>query len=118
MHAPLDLARGGEEGGWSSLLQVVPASDRRRCRVSRNRSPPMPRGGRTVARWPSFIIVITIMLMIIIIFVAINIAFVLFPFSFFFVFFFLFSSLSRRSREPRQLEMSATRMEDKAIVIS
>lgn len=36
----------GEEG---SLLQVVPASDRRRCRVSRNRSPPMPRGGRTVA---------------------------------------------------------------------
>lgn len=31
----------------------------------------MPRGGRTVARWPSFIIVITIMIMIII-FGAIN----------------------------------------------
>lgn len=40
---------GGTGGEGSSLLQVVPASDRRRCRVSRNRSPPMPRGGRTVA---------------------------------------------------------------------
>lgn len=39
-------AQGGKGG---SLLQVVPVSDRRRCRVSRNRSPPMPRGGRTVA---------------------------------------------------------------------
>lgn len=40
---------GGTGGEGGSLLQVVPASDRRRCRVSRNRSPPMPRGGRTVA---------------------------------------------------------------------
>jgi hypothetical protein len=48
---PLDLACGGDSDGQErrSLLQVVPASDRRRCRVSRNRSPPMPRGGRTVA---------------------------------------------------------------------
>lgn len=53
MHVPLDLAcGGGEEEVGGSLLQVVPVSDRRRCRVSRNRSPPMSRGGqngRTVA---------------------------------------------------------------------
>lgn len=106
MHVPLDLARGGgggveaeeAEGAWSSLLQVVPASDRRRCRVSRNRSPPMPRGGRTLARWPSFIIVITIMIMIII-FVAINTLFVL-------LFIFFFVPFSSGAGEPRQLEMS------------